>query len=73
MKLLKLTCENKLNEILKTSETQNSNILFEELNRKSKDKKPNTEEIIQLLCKKSLVNKKGLHFIDEESIESMNS
>ena len=43
MKLLKLTCENKLNELIKTSETQNSSVLYEELNRKAKDKKAPSE------------------------------
>lgn len=41
MKLLKTTCDNKLNDLIKTSDTQNSSILFEELNKKSKQKKVN--------------------------------
>ena len=27
---------------------------------------------MQFLCKKSLVNKKGLHFVDDEAIQKMN-
>lgn len=27
---------------------------------------------MQLVCKKSLVNKKGLHFVDDEAIQKMN-
>ncbi len=48
-------------------------MIFEELNRRGKEKKGPAQETVELVCRKALVNKKGLHFIDEDAVEKANT
>jgi hypothetical protein len=42
--------------------------VFEEVTKASKDKKASMDEVKNLVMKRSLATKKGLHFVDEDSI-----
>lgn len=47
-------------------------LIFEEVNKLLKEKKLNQIENGYLILKRALCNSKGLHFSDEEAIESTN-